>query len=134
MHVFIRVTFTFPKDYPHGTTLSSAPIIDAERSPLVSTRRRAYMLRRLKEIRLNNRPCLEACLKFLLFSDRQPGRPSTFDASSSSENEDDKEGHLDQDIVFALLRDHQNLAEPRTTQGAFSVNGILRLPASIYQH
>ncbi|TDL20252.1 WD40 repeat-like protein [Rickenella mellea] len=126
VHVFIRVTFAFPRDYPHASYPGGVPTVDIERTPLVSTKRRAYMVRRLREIRETRRPCLEPCLRFLLFSDgRQPGRSPSIDSGSSSEDERPQDGRKSRDLTVAILRDHKNLAEPRTSQGVFGPNGQL---------
>ncbi|KAJ7576839.1 hypothetical protein C8J56DRAFT_971742 [Mycena floridula] len=117
--VFIRVTFVFPRDYPHS---SGIPSIELERNPLISLKNRAFMLRRLRAIRETQRPCLEACLNFLLFRrDEKVGHRLPLDSESSSEDEDDR---------FRTSRDfhvsvHKNLTEPRTSQGCFGPNGEL---------
>ncbi|KAI0763928.1 hypothetical protein BD413DRAFT_197550 [Trametes elegans] len=125
--VFLRVTFTFPRDYPQTTYPSpdGVPTVDLERSPLISMKQRAFLLRRLKEIRERERPCLEKCLKFLLFGDRveDSSRHAAIDSGSSSEDEESnvRKG----DTSLPALRGDKNLAEPRTSQGVFSANGQL---------
>lgn len=126
--VFIRISFRFPKTYPQ----SGVPDIDLERNPLVSMQSRAFMLRRLKGIRERRRPCLEACLRFLLFGDEDErvGIPRGIDSESSNEEEEDsarKEegGRKSRDFTVSLLRNNKNLAEPRTSQGVFGPNGEL---------
>lgn len=102
------------------------PTVDIERSPLVSVKKRAYMQKRLRDIRQTQRPCLESCLRFLLFSDGgQSGQPPTTDTESSSEDDDEvPESRKSRDFAVSLLRDHKNLAEPRTSQGVFGPNGM----------
>ncbi|OAX43953.1 hypothetical protein K503DRAFT_730449 [Rhizopogon vinicolor AM-OR11-026] len=124
--VFIRVSFRFPKSYPQ----SGVPDIDLERNPLISMQSRAFMLRRLKGIRERRRPCLEACLRFLLFGDEDErvGVPRGIDSESSNEEEDDAQkggGRKSRDFTVSLLRNNKNLAEPRTSQGVFGPNGEL---------
>jgi hypothetical protein len=89
---------------------------------------RAFMLKRLKAIRERRRPCLEACLKFLLFGDEEDprGRPSLMDGESSDEDMPPTTaaaGGKGKEVTVSLLRNHKNLAEPRTTQGTFGPNG-----------
>ncbi|KAG2364093.1 hypothetical protein BDR07DRAFT_1355525 [Suillus spraguei] len=126
--VFIRISFRFPKTYPQ----SGVPDIDLERNPLVSMQSRAFMLRRLRGIRDRRRPCLEACLRFLLFGDEDErvGIPRGIDSESSNEEEDDSPrkgegGRKSRDFTVSLLRNNKNLAEPRTSQGVFGPNGEL---------
>lgn len=126
--VFIRISFRFPKTYPQ----SGVPDIDLERNPLVSMQSRAFMLRRLRGIRDRRRPCLEACLRFLLFGDEDErvGIPRGIDSESSNEEEEDNArkgegGRKSRDFTVSLLRNNKNLAEPRTSQGVFGPNGEL---------
>ncbi|KAF5346263.1 hypothetical protein D9756_011276 [Leucocoprinus leucothites] len=140
--VFIRITFTFPREYPSFPGPEGTPTIDLERSPLVSMKNRAFMLKRLKAIRERKRPCLESCLKFLLFGgeEEELSRQSfAMDGESSDEDvgpADDvgrgagvgggrQIGGKGKEVTVSLLRNHKNLAEPRTTQGAFGPNGEL---------
>ncbi|ELU44516.1 G-patch domain-containing protein [Rhizoctonia solani AG-1 IA] len=64
--VFIRITFHFPPEYPKSRARSAMPTIDLEKNPEIALKERAYILRNLRKIRLHTRPCLEACLRFLL--------------------------------------------------------------------
>ena len=126
--VFIRVTFTFPKEYPQGPHPRGTPSLELERSPLVHVKDRAFMLRRLKFIRERRRPCLEACLRFLLFgTDDEVSAAGTrgrmpLDSESSSDD-DGMPATKSKEITANLLRGHKNLAEPRTSQGIFAPNG-----------
>ncbi|KAG1808625.1 uncharacterized protein BJ212DRAFT_1382131 [Suillus subaureus] len=127
--VFIRISFRFPKTYPQ----SGVPDIDLERNPLVSMQSRAFMLRRLRGIRDRRRPCLEACLRFLLFGDEDErvGIPRGIDSESSNEEDEEDNarkgegGRKSRDFTVSLLRNNKNLAEPRTSQGVFGPNGEL---------
>lgn len=84
------------------------------------------MLRRLKAIRENRRPCLEPCLRFLLFGNESekggPG-PIPLDSESSSDDEDKPASRKSRDFTVTLLRSQKNLVEPRTSQGVFGPNG-----------
>ncbi|KAH8828328.1 vacuolar membrane protein [Flagelloscypha sp. PMI_526] len=121
--VYIRVTFTFPRDYPTGI-----PTCEVERNPLISNKDRAYMLRRLKVIRESRRPCLEPCLRFLLLASEEDEksflRQDEHDEDLSSD-EDEAIRRKAREITVALLRNNKNLAEPRTSQGTFGPNGEL---------
>ena len=83
------------------------------------------MLRRLKTIRERRRPCLEACLRFLLFGDEneQVGIPMDMNSESSSEEDEGPAARKSRDFTVSLLRNNKNLAEPRTSQGVFGPNG-----------
>jgi hypothetical protein len=118
--VFIRITFAFPKDYPHGQHPRGTPTVELERNPLISLKNRAFILRRLRALRERQRPCLEACLRFLSEGEKS-GAPHAMDSESS----DDAEDHKSRDLTVSLLRSHKNLAEPRTSQGTFGPNGTL---------
>jgi hypothetical protein len=124
--VFIRVTFTFPREYPQPGP-AGTPQVDLERNPLISLRSRAFILRRLRNIREHRRPCLEACLRFLLFGqeDTSTDPPHEMHSESSSDDDEDGEQRKTKDITVALLRNHKNLAEPRASQGYFSPSGHL---------
>jgi len=128
--VFIRVTFTFPKDYPHSAGPSGTPTIDLERNPLISLNDRAFMLRRLRVIRETHRPCLEACLRFLLFGSegermmRSSGSSDIEDFGREHEGTSDRKVPTQKDdAAYSQLRNDKTLAEPRTSQGVFGPNG-----------
>ncbi|KAL1749235.1 hypothetical protein HDZ31DRAFT_79080 [Schizophyllum fasciatum] len=122
--VFLRVIFTFPKDYPHAQHPGGTPSVEVERSPLISMKDYVFILRRLRTIRQHRRPCLEACLRFLLFAreDEHARGPVYPDSESSS---DDDEDGKSRDVTVSLLRNNKNLTEPRTLQGTFGPNGEL---------
>ncbi|KAJ7613889.1 hypothetical protein DFH06DRAFT_1014506 [Mycena polygramma] len=133
--VFIRITFTFPKDYPHGVHPRGTPTVELERNPLISLKNRAFILRRLRALRERQRPCLEACLRFLSEGEKS-GAPHPMDSESSDEGE--QVSRKSRDFTVSLLRNHKNLAEPRTSQGTFGPNGELvcffRAPPRIVRH
>ena len=129
--VFIRVTFTFPKGYPFSRGPSGMPTVELERSPLISMNDRAFMLRRLRVIRETHRPCLEACLRFLLFGSEGE---RVLRSSGSSDIENFNQENQDapnrkvtstqkDDAAYSQLRNDKTLAEPRTSQGVFGPNG-----------
>ncbi|KAI0646043.1 hypothetical protein C8Q79DRAFT_1110779 [Trametes meyenii] len=121
--VFLRVAFTFPRDYPHKAYPDGVPTVDLERTPLISMNQRAFILRRIGDIRRYERPCLEKCLKFLLFGDQM--EDSVRHAAIDSESSEDEAPQRKGDHAYASLRVDKNLAEPRTSQGVFSANGQL---------
>ena len=129
--VFIRVTFTFPKDYPLSPGPSGTPTVDLERNPLISLNDRAFMLRRLRIIRETRRPCLEACLRFLLFGNegervmRSSGSSDIEDFNQEDEGAPSRmvSSAKKDDAAYSQLRKDKTLAEPRTSQGVFGPNG-----------
>ncbi|KAA1477857.1 hypothetical protein DENSPDRAFT_829305 [Dentipellis sp. KUC8613] len=125
--VFIRITFTFPKDYPQAMHPGGTPIIDLEHTSLISMRNRAFILRRLRAIRENRRPCLEACLRFLIFGneDEHERMPVRMGFESSSEEDDDSVVRKGRSTDVVILHNDKNIAEPRTSQGVFGPNGEL---------
>ncbi|KAJ8495802.1 hypothetical protein ONZ45_g12696 [Pleurotus djamor] len=123
--VFIRVTFTFPKEYPALPHPEGTPTVEVERSPLISNQSRALILRRLKKIREKRRPCLEACLRFLLFKNEDQNTEPLPLADSESSSDEEHATRKSRDLTVSLLRNNKNLAEPRTSQGTFGPNGEL---------
>ncbi|THH10378.1 hypothetical protein EW146_g8386 [Bondarzewia mesenterica] len=125
--VFIRVSFVFPKDYPHGHHPEGTPSIELERTPLITMRNRAIMLRRLRSILQTRRPCLEACLRFLLFGneDEHERPPIHIGFESSSDEDEDPMATRGRDHGVNPLQHDKNIAEPRTSQGVFGPNGQL---------
>ncbi len=115
------MTFTFPRDYPQGTHPHGTPTIDVEHNPLIHMRDRAFILKHLRRIRERKRPCLEACLRFLLFAEE--GQLEDDLDSESSSDDDQPSGKKTREITISLLRNSKNLTEPRTSQGAFGPNG-----------
>ncbi|KAF7308677.1 WD-REPEATS-REGION domain-containing protein [Mycena chlorophos] len=135
--VFIRVTFTFPKDYPHGVHPKGTPTVELERNPLIPLKNRVFILRRLRTIRERQRPCLEQCLRFLS-EGAMAGALYNMDSESSSSDEDGNHTAKSRNVTVSLMRNHKNLTEPRTSQGTFGPNGELvcfyRTPPRIVQH
>ncbi|KAJ3761584.1 hypothetical protein EV360DRAFT_37518 [Lentinula raphanica] len=135
--VFLRVTFTFPRDYPYsppikpgthtgllmGNSLTTTtPTVNMEYTPLITMKDRAFMLRRLRRIiailRERQKPCLEACLRFLVFKDESAEDIEHLAYLGSHMERDDE-------VTMLMMRNHKNLAEPRTCQGSFGPNGEL---------
>lgn len=126
--VFIRVTFIFPHSYP--ATLG-IPECELEPNPLININNRLFMVRRLLSIRKNRRPCLESCLRFLLFGHEDSNsitRMAIDDDDDSSEDEalPHPEARRQRNGSHSSLRGNKNLAEPRTSQGVFSANGAFQ--------
>ncbi|KAI0764721.1 hypothetical protein C8Q74DRAFT_1283552 [Fomes fomentarius] len=123
--VFLRITFTFPREYPQASYPDGIPTVELERTPLIAIKQRAFILGRLRDMREKERPCLEKCLRFLLFGDQKEdsGHHAAIDSESSSEDEAPTARRGDP--ASLALRGDKNLAEPRTSQGVFGVNGQL---------
>ena len=119
--MFMRITFTFPRDYPQATHPGGTPGVDLERNPLISVGDREFILKRLRAIRERKRPCLEACLRFLLYAEE--GHIGD-DPGSSSEDDEHSSTKKPKDFTISLMRNIKNLAEPRTSQGTFGPNGV----------
>lgn len=123
----MRVTFTFPRKYPQASHPDGTPIIELERNPLILLRDRAYILKHLRRIRERKRPCLEPCLRFLLFAEE--GSNDRDMMYSESSDDDDDTGRVKEPrnvTVSFLLRNHKNLAEPRSSQASFGPNGMCK--------
>ncbi|KAL0958954.1 hypothetical protein HGRIS_014266 [Hohenbuehelia grisea] len=125
--VFMRVTFTFPKEYPQGLHPEGTPTVEIERNRLIPMQNRESMIRRLRAIRERRRPCLEPCLRFLLTKEEDDGyaiRPLSIDTDTSSDDELPAT-RKPRDITVSILRGSKNVAEPRTSQATFGPNGEL---------
>ncbi|KAF8758508.1 WD40 repeats protein [Rhizoctonia solani] len=122
--VFIRITFHFPPEYPKSRARSAMPTIDLEKNPEIALKERAYILRNLRKIRLHTRPCLEACLRFLLgvpdIYGRMYGGGVDTDSDSEGEQRQSRSG-----IVSHLSNHADNVPMPRRCQGVFGPNGEL---------
>lgn len=86
---------------------------------------RAFILKHLRRIRERKRPCLESCLRFLLFAEDGDDDGDLMDSESSDDDDDHNagDGKKSREITVSLLRNHKNLAEPRSSQGSFGPNG-----------
>ncbi|KDQ10706.1 hypothetical protein BOTBODRAFT_639736 [Botryobasidium botryosum FD-172 SS1] len=116
---FIRITFKFPKDYPKGP--ASMPTIDLEKNDDIGLRTRAFMLRNLRNIREQRRPCLESCLRFLLGLPDVEGLYRTL-VLSDSESDEITSMYRENGVVSLP---NQNVPRPRLSQGVFGPNGQL---------
>jgi WD repeat-containing protein 59 len=87
-------------------------------------RDRAYILKHLRRIRERKRPCLEPCLRFLLFAEEGANDRDLIYSESSDEDDDSGRGKDRNVAVSLLLRNHKNLAEPRSSQASFGPNGM----------
>ena len=106
--------------HPHGT-----PIVDLERNPLILMRDRAYILKRLRRIRERKRPCLEPCLRFLLFAEEGANDRDLMYSEFSDGDDDADRGTKSLEVAASLLlRDYKNLAEPRSCQVSLGPNGM----------
>lgn len=85
----------------------------------------AFMLWHLKTIREHRWGCLEACLRFLLFGDEneQVGIPMNMSLKSSLEEDEGLAARKSRDFIVLLLRNNKNLAQLKTSQGVFGLNG-----------
>lgn len=97
--------------------------MDLEKNPLIYIKTRILILRRLRAIRERQRPCLEACLRFLLFGYEDDSAIPRAIESESSSDEADPTSRRTRGAAAPLLRGDKNLAEPRTSQGVFGANG-----------
>ena len=87
-------------------------------------RDRAYILKHLRRIRERKRPCLEPCLRFLLFAEEGANERDLMYSESSDDDEDTGRVKEPRNVaVSLLLRNHKNLAEPRSSQASFGPNG-----------
>ncbi|KAG9000661.1 hypothetical protein FRB94_005314 [Tulasnella sp. JGI-2019a] len=68
---FIRIACEFPKDYwkPTADPRTSLPSFDLDKIAGISLKTRAYLLKKLRNIRVQRLPCLEPWLRFLLGED-----------------------------------------------------------------
>jgi SEA/GATOR complex protein SEA3/WDR59 len=121
--VFIRITFIFPREYPRSVAPQSLPHIDLERNHLIPIKNRAFLLRELRNLR-KKPPCLEACLRFLLGLPNKRGIAGrSVDTDSGSSSEDKGDATRSGRDPSVSMRGQAGLAEPRTSQGVFGLNG-----------
>ena len=84
------------------------------------------MLRRLRMLRESRRPCLEACLRFLLYGneDERQRRTAHIVYDSSSDEEGTSLLRSKRERIVTPLHSEKNIAEPVTSQGVFGPNGM----------
>lgn len=116
----MRITFNFPRNYPQATYPHGIPTVELDRNPLILPATRAFILKQLRRIREHRRPCLEPCLRFLLLGLDAQNERQLMDSESSS---DEEHGKKERSVTVSLLQNQKNLAEPKTSQGAFGPNG-----------
>lgn len=131
--VFLRITFTFPREYPQASYPDGISTVELERTPLIAIKQRAFILGRLRDMREKERPCLEKCLRFLLFGNQKEDSEHHAAIDSESSSEDEAPTARRGDPASLALRGDKNLAEPRTSQGVFGVNGASACEWSWYR-
>ncbi len=93
---FIRVQFTFPKEYPRSAAEEHSPTIDLETSVSVSKSTRSAILDRLQDIR-HDRPCLVACVDYLL-GHQQERRGRLAQRRDETDSASEEEDNLPQQV------------------------------------
>ncbi len=84
---FLRVQFTFPAQYPLSLAQEDSPQVNLETSVAISRITKTKMLAKLEELRHDQRPCLSACIAYLLgYGER--GRLGLRQDESDSDEED----------------------------------------------
>jgi hypothetical protein len=90
-------------------------MVDLERSPLISIRNRAFTLRRLRMLRETRRPCLEACLRFLLYGNEDEKQRRTahvvYDSSSDEDSETTTIMRSKREPIVTPLHSDKNISE-----------------------
>lgn len=85
---FVRVYFRFPASYPRAQGKDGCPAFSLSNSPLISKDTRDMLRQKLHRICEDTRPCLAACVSFLLGHDERKGRmgaPLPVDSDSESD-------------------------------------------------
>lgn len=72
---FVRVYFRFPASYPRAQGREGSPAFSLSNSPLITKESRDALRQKLHRICEESRPCLAACISFLLGHDERKGRP-----------------------------------------------------------
>ena len=118
--LFIRILFTFRDNYPGG----QAPNIDIDRNHKINPRKRAFILRELRDISAKEPLVIEPCIRFLLGLPAQGHTPKPFSLDSDS---DDENVQVDEfpgmDTGAPKIQQNQPPRE-RTSQAVFSANGM----------
>lgn len=132
-HTFIRISFKFPRDY--WKSKESLPSFDLDKIAGISLKTRAYLLKKLRNIRIQRRPCLEPWLRFLLGEDdgEFPYAGGMVVQEGPTWNPEDEDpvgvngalngdhGKNGDDIV--IRNTPANRIRPRRCQGVFGPNG-----------
>jgi hypothetical protein len=118
--VFIRILFTFPDNYPGG----GRPNIYIDRNRKILPRKRALILRELRQICSKNELGIEPCIRFLLGlpSEGSAQRPFSLEDDSEEENvQIDKVPDMETGGASKIQQNQP--PRERTAQAVFSVNG-----------
>jgi len=118
--VFIRILFTFHDDYPGG----QPPIIDIDRNHKIGPRKRAFVLRELRDISAKEPLVIEPCIRFLLGLPALGHTPKPFSLDSDSDDENVQVEEVPgMDTVSAPKIQQNQPPRERTSQAVFSANG-----------
>ncbi|KAM0753036.1 hypothetical protein T439DRAFT_332981 [Meredithblackwellia eburnea MCA 4105] len=140
--MFIRATFTFPKNYPHSAT----PTIEIEKNADIPLKSRAFLLqsiRKLMAVRSQRGvPSFEQALRFLL------GDRTDFDSKPQSMNDDDDDDDDGEDeeeglegltvgtgvLGATILRNNLNVPPPRKGGAIFGPSGqlVVFFPTNVF--
>jgi WD repeat-containing protein 59 len=85
---FLRVQFTFPELYPHSLAEEDSPLVNLETSVAISRSTKTKMLAKLEELRREERPCLSACIAYLLGYEERGGRLGLRQEESDSDEDE----------------------------------------------
>lgn len=120
--LLVRVFFNFPVDYPGG---QRPPLIDIEHIRPIAPRKRAKMLRELRNICAQNPLCIDPCIRFLTGLPSHGGGQKPFSLESDSEEEDVQVDELPDTLSGGAFKIQQNQPpRERTGQAVFSINGM----------
>lgn len=125
--MFLRATFTFPKNYP----ASSPPTIEIERTADISPKSRAFLLQSTRKLMAHRShrgiPSFEQALRFLL------GDRTDLDVKPQAiDDEDDEDGGSDDGegramgvggLAAEILRNNINTPLPRRSGATFGPAG-----------
>ncbi|KZT54266.1 hypothetical protein CALCODRAFT_473689 [Calocera cornea HHB12733] len=123
--VFLRATFTFPSNYPRSNSTSATPHIELEKTSTLPLRTRAYLLRHLRELRVQRRPCLEACVRFLLGMPDVNGRFNGADPFDDDDESDDEDRGRQSAREAMARKFNINVPTARRGGATFGPNGEL---------
>ncbi|KAL8293651.1 hypothetical protein RQP46_000352 [Phenoliferia psychrophenolica] len=140
--MFIRATFTFPKNYPH----SSAPAIEIERNADIPLKSRAFLLQSIRKLMSHRSqrgiPSFEQALRFLL-GDRSDleTKPRAMDEDDEDDDDDDDAEETLEGITMGgggsggnILRNNLNVPLPRRGGATFGPSGqlIVFFPTNVF--
>lgn len=122
--LFLRATFTFPKNYPH----SAAPTIELERNADITLKSRAFLLQSIRKLMASRTqrglPSLEMALRFLL-GDRSylDNEPQEDDDDDDDDGDEELEGQGLGAVAAEILRNNFNVPPPRRGGAIFGPQG-----------